>query len=79
LLFPEFTEQDSQGFIDGSARIALKVKPRFDKYIFIEHDPLRFGELQKLPSEFPEVASDIVLVNADANAYLQDLSLNRKW
>lgn len=79
LLFPEFGEQDSQGFLDGSARIALHVTPRFDKYIFIERDPQRFAELQKLTGEFPAIANDIILVNADANAYLQDLCLNRKW
>jgi three-Cys-motif partner protein len=79
LLFPEFVEQDSQGFLDGSARIALQVKPRFDKYIFIERDPQRFTELQKLSGDFSEVGSDITLVNAEANAYLQDLCLNRKW
>jgi len=79
LLFPEFIEQDSQGFLEGSARIALQVTPRFDRYIFIERDPQRFAELHELTGEFPTVASDIVLINAEANAYLQDLCLNRKW
>lgn len=79
LLFPEFIEQDSQAFLEGSARIALQVTPRFDKYLFIERDPQRFAELQKLTGEFPSVAADIVLINAEANAYLQDLCLNRKW
>jgi three-Cys-motif partner protein len=78
LLFPEFIEQDSQGFLEGSARIALQVTPRFDRYIFIERDPQHFAELQELTGEFPAVASDIVLINAEANAYLQDLCLNRK-
>lgn len=79
LLFPEFSEQDSQGFLEGSARIALRVTPRFDKYLFIERDPDRFAELNRLKVEFPTVANAIVLVNAKANAYLQDLCLNRKW
>ena len=79
LLFPEFVEQDSQGFLEGSARIALQVRPRFDKYIFIERDQHRFAELQKLKEDFPNVASDISMVNAEANSYLQDLCLNRKW
>lgn len=79
LLFPEFIEKDSKQFVEGSARIALQVQPRFDRYIFIEKDPQRFAELQKLKAEFPAVSDDIVLVNAEANAYLQDLCLNRKW
>lgn len=44
-LFPELADDDAVGFLDGSARIALKVEPRFTKYIFIEKDPKRFAEL----------------------------------
>src|SRR6266446_10383263 len=36
LLLPEFGESATQEFLDGSARIALRVTPRFTKYIFIE-------------------------------------------
>ena len=70
---------DSQRFIDGSARIALKVEPQFDRYIFIEHNSSRFRELSKLKDEFPELHDRIQLVNADANTYLNDLCLNRNW
>jgi three-Cys-motif partner protein len=55
------------------------VEPRFTKYIFIEKDPQRFAELNKLKTEFPESASDIVLINADSNAYLRDICENRRW
>jgi three-Cys-motif partner protein len=79
LLFPELVDDEAASFLDGSARIALKVNPRFTKYIFIEKDPKRFGELGKLKDEFAELASDIVLINADANAYLRDICDNRKW
>jgi three-Cys-motif partner protein len=78
-LFPELRQEEAIRFIDGSARIALKVEPRFTKYIFIEKDPLRFVELEKLKSEFQELAKDIVLINADSNAYLQDICENRRW
>ncbi|HAB16333.1 MAG TPA: hypothetical protein DCE44_07770 [Verrucomicrobiales bacterium] len=77
--FPELVGKDATGFMDGSARIALKVEPRFTKYIFIEKDPKRFAELSRLKEEFPELASDIVLINADSNAYLRDICENRKW
>jgi three-Cys-motif partner protein len=78
-LFPELTAGESKKFIDGSARIALRVQPRFTKYIFIEKNPSRFAELNKLKEEFPALASDIVLINADANAYLKDVCENRNW
>src|SRR5437016_13859631 len=65
-LFPELVDNEAAGFLDGSARIALKVEPRFTKYIFIEKDPDRFSELGKLQNEFPALVSDILLINDDA-------------
>ena len=79
LMFPEITEQEVQDFLDGSARIALQVQPKFQKYIFIEKDDNRFAELQKLKTEFPSVQNDIEVVQSDANIYLKDLCLNRDW
>jgi three-Cys-motif partner protein len=79
LMFPEIAEQESQRFLQGSAQIALQVKPRFEKYIFVEKDESRFRELERLRSEFPEVQNDIILVNADANSYLQDRCENYNW
>jgi three-Cys-motif partner protein len=76
---PELLEKDSQEFIDGSARMALQVEPRFHKYIFIENNPGRFAELEKLKDEFPDKRNDIILEPADANVYLQDLCNNRNW
>jgi three-Cys-motif partner protein len=57
----------------------VQIEPRFSKYIFIEKDPARAAELIKLKSEFPLVANDIVIINAEANSYLQDLCLNYSW
>lgn len=79
LMFPELAEKGSQDFLEGSARKALQVQPRFHKYIFIEKDEQRFEALNRLRLEFPEVAADIVLVNAEANSYLQDMCLTRNW
>ncbi|MEY2411022.1 MAG: hypothetical protein QOF48_3692 [Verrucomicrobiota bacterium] len=76
--FLELAGEDATSFLDGSARIALKVEPRFTKYLFIEKDPKRFAELGKLKEEFPALASDIVLINADSNAYLRDICENRR-
>ena len=71
LMLPEIAEQEVQGFLDGSARIALQVQPKFQNYILIEKDENRFAELQKLKVEFP--SDDIELVQSDANEYLNDL------
>lgn len=49
------------------------------KYIFIERDAERTAELEKLKTEFSELRDDIMITNADANAYLQDLCLHHRW
>ena len=74
LLFPEM-----DSVLDGSARIALQTEPRFDKYIFIEKSPDRFAELEKLKEDFPHLANDIKLENADANSYLKGLCQGPSW
>jgi len=70
-LTTEIGAPDSQRFLDGSARIALQVEPRFHKYIFIENNPKRCAELERLKDEFPDKREDIVVEPEDANAYLQ--------
>ena len=76
LMFPAIAEQEVQEFLDGSARIALQVEPRFRKYILIEKDEDRFTELQKLKAEFP--SDDIDLIQSDANEYLKGLC-SKNW
>jgi three-Cys-motif partner protein len=71
-------EDEPQGFLDGSASIALQVEPRFSRYIFIEKHAQRFQELEKVKASFPDRASDIFLVNADANSYLGEFC-NKNW
>jgi three-Cys-motif partner protein len=64
LLFPEFADRGTRRFLEGSARIALQVTPRFSKYIFIEKELARCNELNKLKEDFPELANDIQILNA---------------
>lgn len=78
LMFPELIEPESRKFIDGSARIALQTIPRFSKYIFIEKDANKIPELNKLKLEFPELESDIEILNSDANLYLNQLC-KKNW
>jgi three-Cys-motif partner protein len=78
-LFPALQEKDLEKVRDGSARIALQVDPSFEKYVFIEENSGRFDELEKLRAEFPDRATDIMLVNADANEWLIDRCQNYNW
>lgn len=77
--FPELFEAETQEYLDGSARIALKIEPRFHKYIFIEQNPRRAAKLRNIRNDFPDKAKDIEIVNADANAYLADRCENHSW
>lgn len=78
LLISSLAGDEPQNFLDGSARMALKVDPRFDRYIFIEKNETRFKELECLKSEFPDKSNDIQLVNAEANTFLNDFC-NKNW
>ena len=69
-LFPELTEPDAKDFLKGSARIALEVKPPFKHYVFVDKNPVRIRELERLRADFPEKAANVEIVPADANGYL---------
>jgi three-Cys-motif partner protein len=80
LMFPLLAEAEPQQFLDGSARIALRVQPRFNKYIFIEKDEKRFAELQiSLKTDFPELWPDIMVIHADANDFITKICLKSNW
>ena len=73
ILFPDMAEPEPQSFLDGSARLALQVEPRFDQYIFIERSPDRCAHLESLKSEFPSLAKKVDILQGDANVKIQDL------
>lgn len=64
---------DAAELLDGSARVALKTEPPFDRFVFIEQDPARCQALESLRDEFPERASRMRIVQGDANETLQQL------
>ncbi len=78
LLLPDLAEKEPQALLDGSARLALKTEPRFDRYVFIERSPERCAQLETLKSEFPHLATDIQIRQGDANAVIQELC-GRDW
>ena len=65
LYLPELGVEGAQ-LLDGSAAIALKTEPAFDRCIFIERDPGRCAQLNLLRDEFPGRAIDVR--QGDANA-----------
>lgn len=80
LLFPDLAEAAPQKLLDGSAKLALQVEPRFDKYIFIERSPERCRQLEGLKTEFPALANDIDVRQGEANEVIQKLCADpSKW
>lgn len=73
LLFPDLSEAAPQTLLAGSAKLALEVEPAFDKYIFIERDAKRCGELEGLKSEYLALADSIDIRQGEANEVLQKL------
>lgn len=73
LLFPDLAEPAPQGLLDGSARLALKTEPQFDRYIFIDRSTDRVRQLESLREEFPDLASKITVEKGDANKEIQKL------
>ncbi len=72
-LFPDLAGNEPQALLDGSARLALKTEPSFDRYIFIEKDAQRCADLEALRGEFPGLADGIVVRHGDANREIQKL------
>jgi three-Cys-motif partner protein len=72
LPFDENDLEEMDTFIDGSARIALKFDPGFDKYIFIENDPEKCIELDRLKTDFPKKSESIQVWKEDSNKALAD-------
>ncbi len=73
-LFPQMTE-----LAKGSARRALEIEPAFDRYIFIEANPGRFGSLRKLADEFPSMKGRIIFRNEEANAAIAEICSATNW
>jgi three-Cys-motif partner protein len=73
VLLPDLAEPEPQALLDGSARLALKTEPRFDRYVFVERSPERCAQLERLKQEFPHLASDIQIRRGDANTEIQQI------
>jgi three-Cys-motif partner protein len=76
LNFPELAGDEVQNFLDGSARIALKVKDGFHRFTFIEKNSAKVAKLAELRAEYPN--KQIRIECGDANEWVQRICAE-KW
>ncbi len=76
LIAPQDPESGTS--FDGSARVALKIQPPFERYIFIEQSRKRCEALEALRCEFKELADKIVIQCGEANAEVLRLC-DKNW
>ncbi len=67
------SDPDRVRLLDGSARVALRSQPPFDRYVFIEKSPNRCRQLMDLGHDFPDLAAHIQVRQGDANEVLQEM------
>ena len=75
---PELLEPDVRGFVEGSARVALRIEPEFTRYIFIEKSKDKVDQLKNIKHDFPERSESIEIIHGDANEAILRLC-NRSW
>jgi three-Cys-motif partner protein len=66
---PESDKAETE-FLKGSPRVALDITNPFTSYVFVERDPQRIAELNKLKADYGSTRN-IVVREGDANAALQ--------
>ncbi len=78
-LFKDTEQEESEEFLKGSAILALEASPAFDKYIFVESDPGKVGELKKLQQQHPRVSDSIEVFEGDANKFIPSYCAKENW
>lgn len=65
---------------EGSVRIALNARTKFDKYIFIEKNPKKCEELKNIVNnEYNDLASKVKIINGDATQVLTEICQKFDW
>lgn len=75
----EPTHNAMQEVLKGSARIALEVKPPFQRYIFVERSKRKCAELQNMALEYPNRASNVQIQQGDASEFLMHWCQHTNW
>jgi three-Cys-motif partner protein len=70
-IFEEISDAETQEFLKGSAKLALEVIPPFHRYVFVESDAAKVAELERLREEHPDRAPNVIIIQDDANTYVQ--------
>lgn len=66
--------------IEGSARLALRAKNKFDRYIFVEHDKESSNKLKKIIfDEFPSMNDRVNIYCDDCNDRLIKICRDINW
>lgn len=71
--FPDLAASEPQGLLEGSATLALRTDPPFDRYLFIEKSAERCRHLEALRQEFQALSHAIEIRQGDANTEIQQL------
>lgn len=71
---------DTAEEIEGSARLALNSKIKFDEYIFIEKKKVFAQELEDtVNDEYPELKNRVSIRNEDCNKALREICNSTNW
>jgi three-Cys-motif partner protein len=75
-----YDDEDTTGYRDGSAKIALGLPEPFDNYFFIEKSKGRVNELREtIERDYPELLSRCNFKHGDANHVLKAWCQERNW
>jgi three-Cys-motif partner protein len=76
----EIVTRDGEQHLVGSAKRALSVDLKFDRYCFIEKDKKKVAELQKMIDiKFPDLVNRVSIYCGDANAKLKEIINQIDW
>ena len=78
-IFEEIAEEEPQSFLKGSAKHALEAQPPFHRYIFVESDPAKIVELNRLREEHYDKASVMQIEQREANGFIQEFCAHENW
>ena len=78
-LFEDLAASEVQEFLQGSAQIALGTEPPFDRYVFVEKDAGRAGELERLKLSYLNSQLSIEVIRGDARNFLPQWCAGQDW
>ena len=78
-LFPEGETKEAQQFMDGSARVSLKITHPFNQYIFMEKTAKGCAQLLALRDEFPQLGKKIRVEQGDCNEIIRTICQQYDW